>query len=674
MRVSRSLTIKQMAAVSAVALITICIFIVIQLFHFVQQRRVDYAQQMENIAHTVRQPLSEAVLKADIPQAEAILHTLKPAGILSRADVVLPNAFQALHADFETEKPVPLLVTRLFELPVQITLPLYSVERRGLPKPLAYLVLQADSWRVYQFILSTLSTMIVTYLLLALILSIAISWCINRLIVHPLRDISRELQELPPQTILTHKLTLPAGHRDDEIGMLIRSYNRNQQVLESVHDEMSRLTTHYVVTDLPNRTLFLALLEQYSSYHHRSKSCGVMVIRIETLQEANGVLSNEQRDTLMLTLVEKIRGIIDDHTLLAQLGPSDFALLLKRAHNPFRAMRLARNLMIRLNQPVNLHQLQLRPNASIGIALSNGMRLSPNELLERAISAMMSARHQGKNQILFFDPALTERAQKRLTQEHDILQGLQDEKFVLFLQPQINMKTGALVGAEALLRMRQPDGSYGLSEEFITSAEEIGVISAIGRWVFEEACRILAAWQKRGITLPLSVNISAVQLRDASMVSHLQGLLERHRIAPGSFVLELTETTQIGDAEQAISLLRALQQVGVAVALDDFGMGYSNLNALHQLKALPVNKLKMDRSFVAALPDDDTMVRIVAAIAEIIDLDVIAEGVESEEQRDWLLARGIHIGQGYLYAEALPLSLFASRWLNDSLPTGQSPD
>ncbi|MDT8852187.1 biofilm formation regulator HmsP [Pantoea dispersa] len=669
MRVSRSLTIKQMATVSAVALVTICIFIVIQLFHFVQQRRVDYAQQMENVAHTVRQPLSEAVLKADIPQAERILNTLKPAGILSRADVVLPNAFQALHADFAPEKPVPRFVARLFELPVQITLPLYSVERSGLPKPIAYLVLQADSSRVYQFLLSTLSTMITTYLLLALILSVAISWCINRLIVHPLRNISRELQELPPPAILTHKLTLPHNHRDDEIGMLIRSYNRNQQVLESIHDEMSRLTTHFAVTDLPNRALFLALLDQHIRHRHSQQPWGLMVIRIETLQEANGVLSDEQRDTLMLTLVEKIRSTIDDHTLLAQTGPSDFALLMKRAHNPFRAMRLARNLMLRINQPVNLYQLQLRPNASIGLALHDDNTVSAGEQLARATSAMMSARHQGKNQILFFDPALTERAQKRLTQEHDILQGLQDGQFALYLQPQINMATGELAGAEALLRMRMPDGSYGLSEEFIASAEEIGVISALGRWVFEEACRIIAGWQRHGINLPLSVNISAVQLRDASVVSHLQGLLERHRIAPGNFVLEITETAQIGDAEQAMALLRSLQQTGVAVALDDFGMGYSNLNYLHQFKALPVNKLKMDRSFVAALPDDDTMVRIVAAIADIIHLDVIAEGVETAEQRDWLLARGITIGQGYLYAEALPLPVFNQRWLASSSPS-----
>ncbi|WP_193751820.1 biofilm formation regulator HmsP [Pantoea dispersa] len=669
MRVSRSLTIKQMATVSAVALVTICIFIVIQLFHFVQQRRVDYAQQMENVAHTVRQPLSEAVLKADIPQAERILNTLKPAGILSRADVVLPNAFQALHADFAPEKPVPRFVARLFELPVQITLPLYSVERSGLPKPIAYLVLQADSSRVYQFLLSTLSTMITTYLLLALILSVAISWCINRLIVHPLRNISRELQELPPPAILTHKLALPHNHRDDEIGMLIRSYNRNQQVLESIHDEMSRLTTHFAVTDLPNRALFLALLDQHIRHRHSQQPWGLMVIRIETLQEANGVLSDEQRDTLMLTLVEKIRSTIDDHTLLAQTGPSDFALLMKRARNPFRAMRLARNLMLRINQPVNLYQLQLRPNASIGLALHDDNTVSAGEQLARATSAMMSARHQGKNQILFFDPALTERAQKRLTQEHDILQGLQDGQFALYLQPQINMATGELAGAEALLRMRMPDGSYGLSEEFIASAEEIGVISALGRWVFEEACRIIAGWQRHGINLPLSVNISAVQLRDASVVSHLQGLLERHRIAPGNFVLEITETAQIGDAEQAMALLRSLQQTGVAVALDDFGMGYSNLNYLHQFKALPVNKLKMDRSFVAALPDDDTMVRIVAAIADIIHLDVIAEGVETAEQRDWLLARGITIGQGYLYAEALPLSVFNQRWLASSSPS-----
>ena len=147
------------------------------------------------------------------------------------------------------------------------------------------------------------------------------------------------------------------------------------------------------------------------------------------------------------------------------------------------------------------------------------------------------------------------------------------------------------------------------------------------------------------------------------MVSHLQNLITQHQICPGSLVLEITETAQIGEPQQALSLLQQLRQVGVSVALDDFGMGYANLNWLNQFKALPIAKLKMDRSFVVALPEDDTMVRIVAAIAEIITLDVVAEGVETEAQRDWLLARGIHIGQGYLYSEALPLAQFQQQYL-----------
>ena len=662
MRVSRSLTIKQMATVSGVAAVTISVFIVIQLFHFVQQRRIDYAQQMENVAHTVREPLSQAVLKADIPQAEQILNSLKPAGILARAEVVLPNGLQALHTDFEPAKPVPEFIATLFELPVKITVPLYSLEPAN-RKPLALLVLQADSWRVYQFILSALSTMVTTYLLLALILSVTISWCINKLIVRPLRRIANELQDLPPQEAISHQLKLPDRHRDDELGMLIRSYNRNQQVAEAVHDEMSRLTTRFALTNLPNKTLFLALLEQHLASVSSEESFTVMVLRIETLLEANGVVLDEQRDTLLLTLLEKIRHCIDGQTVLGQISSSDFVLLVKRANKPFRAMRLARLLMMRLNQPVSLQEMHLRPNISIGLAQREASTLTASDFLSRAASAMMSARHQGKNQILFFDPLMMERAHKRMTQEHDILQGLEEGQFSLFLQPQIDMRNGKLVGAEALLRMRQPDGSWALPEELIVSAEEIGVIGALGRWVFEESCRVLAAWQKQGITLPLSVNLSAVQLREPDMVTHLQDLIHRHRICPGSLMLEITETAQVGEPEQALRLLTELQKVGVSVALDDFGMGYANLNWLSQFKALPISKLKMDRSFVCILPDDDTMVRIVAAIADIIKLDVIAEGVETSQQRDWLLARGINIAQGYLYSGALPLAVFNKRYL-----------
>lgn len=661
LRVSRSLTIKQMATVSGVATVTICIFIVIQLFHFVQQRRIDYAQQMENVAHTVRQPLSQAVLKADTSQAGRILASLKPAGILAQADVVLPNGMQALHTDFEPARPVPELIARLFELPIKITVPLYSLEPSN-PKPLALLVLQADSWRVYQFILSALSTMVTIWLLMALVLSVPISWCINRLIVRPLRTIATALQDLPPQEAIFHQLALPARHRDDELGMLIRSYNRNQQVSESVYSEMSRLITRVALTNLPNKALFLALLDEHLNSLVGDESFTVLILRIETLLEANGVVADEQRDVLLQTLLERVKSAIDSHTIVGQLSGSDLVLLARRANSPFRAIRLARQLLLRLNQPVTLQQMQLRPNVSIGLAQRDDSQLNAQDFISRAASAMMSARYQGKNQILFFDPAMMDRAHKRLTQEHNILQGLAEENFSLFLQPQVDMRNGQLVGSEALLRMRQPDGSWSLPEDLIVNAEEIGVIVSVGRWVFEESCRVLAAWQKAGVTLTLSVNLSAAQLLEPDMVTHLRDLIERHRISPGSLMLEITETAQPGEPELALRLLGELQELGVAVALDDFGMGYANLNWLSQLKSLPISKLKIDRSFVCVLPHDDTMVKIVAAIADIIRLDVIAEGVETPQQRDWLLARGIFIGQGYLYSEALPVQTFNEKY------------
>ncbi|MEW6485858.1 MAG: biofilm formation regulator HmsP [Pseudomonadota bacterium] len=668
MRVQRSLTIKQMTTVSAVAILVVCIFIAVQLFHFVQQRITEYAQQMENIAHTIRQPLAEAVLKADIPAAEQLLNTLKPAGILGRADILLPDKLQALHVDFTGQRSVPPLMARIFRLPVRISVPLYPAEQAGLPKPLAWLVLEADNGRVYQFVISTLSTMVITYLLLALVLSITVSWFINRLMVHPLRSICQQLQDKSGKNGNNNRLHLPQGHNDDEIGVLVRCINQNQSLMASINNEVERLNTHFKLTDLPNRTLFLALLDQYLNQTKTGQAVALVVVRIDVLPD---ILTPKNKDTLQLLVARKLRRAMGTRGILSQLSDSDFVLFYEHSVQPLRLMRQAQLLMEELTQPLNLQNVPLRPAVSIGLAVMEEEQLKAAEFLERGISAMTSAGQDGINQIRFFDPAVAERARLRMSQFHDILQGIHNKEYALYLQPQVNMDTGALAGAEALLRIRRDDGQYTLPEDFITTAEDIGVMPEIGRWVFEEACRILNVWQSHGITLPLSVNTSALQLQDPSMVSHLQNLLSSLKVNPGSFVLELTETAKISDTERAMELLRPIEKTGVSVVLDDFGMGYSNLHYLHQFRSLPVRRLKLDRSFVSALPADDTMVRIVSSIAGIMQLDVIAEGVETVEQRDWLIDRGIHIAQGYLYAPALSEQEFNKRWLN--LP-GSAPD
>lgn len=659
MRVSRSLTIKQMAMVASVSMAFVLVFCSILLFHFVQQSRFTTATQLESIARSVREPLSAAILKADIPEAEAILGRIQPAGIVSRADVVLPNQFQALRMRFIPERPVPVMITRMFELPVQISLPIYSQERPANPQPLAYLVLQADSYQMYKFVMSTLSTLVTAYFLLVLVLTVAITWCINRLIVRPLRKVARELNDVPQQERLGHQLTLPRLHHDDEIGMLVRSYNRNQQTLLRRHDELSLQSTRFPVSDLPNKAFLMALLEQAVA---RPQTSALLVVACETLQDTAGVLKEAQREILLLTLVEKLRAIIPSRMVLAQVSGYDFAILANGITEPWQAMTLSKQVLTAVSERLPLHGIQLRPCASVGIAMFNG-ELSAEQLYRRAVSAAVAARRKGKNQIEFFDPQQMEKAQRRLMEEHDILAALDNQRFAIWLQPQVNIASGEVCGAEVLLRQRQEDGSWLLPPDLIERIEACGLIVPVGYWVMEEACRQLAAWQSQGIMLPLSVNVSLLQLLHHDRGAEMLTLLSRYRIAPGTLIVEITESRRLDDPRMVVSLLRPLREAGVRIALDDFGMGYAGLRQLQHMKSLPVDILKIDKAFIDMLPEDTSMVPAIIQLARGLNLRIVAEGVEREEQHRWLQEAGVDIGQGYLFGCALPQETFAAQFL-----------
>ncbi|MBU9819320.1 biofilm formation regulator HmsP [Rahnella sp. BCC 1045] len=656
MRVRRSLTIKQMAAVSSIAAVTICIFIVIQLFHFVQQRRDDYAQQLENIAHSVREPLSQAVLDVDLEETQDILNTLQPVGILSRADVVMPNQIAALHTHFPPGRPVPQWVTRGFNLPVTISVPLYSAAASPkAPKPLAYLVLQADSYRMYQFIVSALSTMLTTYLLLSLILTISVSWVVNRLIVKPLRTIARELESLPESEVPYHQLVLPERHEDDEIGMLVRSYNRNQQQLEKAQQSMNDALLP-AEDSLNNAEQFMLRLQHRLHSSEPEKGFHLLLIGIESLRDDGHV---------SCPLISSIMDVLPEHCLLARLSYNEFALLAGDVPRPFMAMRLARQIMERINAPQESDSgnMSLHPTGSIGIVQHTGETpVTAQQLMANARAARVSAYQQGKNQILFFEPELTEKIQKRLLQENEILHAMEQNDFTLFIQPQVNMETGTVLGAEALLRRKMANGSYGLESDFIVLAEEIGVMSMLGYKILELGCGILADWQQRGITLPLSVNLSGVQVQQRNFLPELRSLLSRYKINPGQLVLEITETARIDDLDRALLLLSELRAVGVSIELDDFGLGYSGLEYLNRLRSLPIDVIKIDRSFVSVLPEDEVMVHIVASIGRAMDIQLIAEGVETEAQRQWLLKENIRFGQGYLFSAPLSKEEFEEKF------------
>lgn len=660
MRVSRSLTIKQMATVFSVSFVFIAVFIVILLFHFAQQNRYTVATQMESIARSVRMPLSAAILKADIPQAESILQQIQPSGIVGRADVVLPNQFQALRVSFAAEHPVPVLMARVFELPVQISLPLYSLERPANPQPLAYLVLQADSWRMYRHIISIISTLVTTWLMLVLVVTVAVTWCINRLMVHPLRNIAQELNDLDRGMVPGHQLNVVALHRDDEIGLLVRSYNRNQQQIRRLLEEKEKLATHYPVSELPNKALLLALLGQAIS---SGKDPALLVVSSETLQEAPGALKESQRETLLLTLIARLKGCLTEEMTLAQMNQYDFAIICPDQHDPWAVMTLAQHLLSAVHEKLPLQEIHLRPTASIGIAMgANG--LGPEQQYRRAISAALSARRFGRNQVQFFDPEQLQRAQQRLTQESDILNALETQQFAIWLQPQVNIQNGKVQSAEVLLRELQPDGHWILRDGLLEQIEACGLMVTVGNWVLEESVRLLASWQQRGIMLPLSVNLSVLQLVNPDLVIQLSDLLHRYRIQPGTLILEVTESRRIDDPQAAINILRPLRDKGVRIALDDFGMGYASLYQFHRIKATPVDILKIDKAFVELLPDDNHVATLIMGAANRLNLEVVAEGVETEAQRQWLQQAGVSIVQGYLFAKPMPPEAFASQYLH----------
>ena len=662
MRVSRSLTIKQMAMVSAVTMLFVFIFCVILLFHSVQQNRYNTASQLESIARSVREPLSASILKGDIPEAESILKRIQPAGIVSRADVVLPNQFQALRMSFIPERPVPMMVMRLFELPVQISLPLYSLERPANPQPLAYLVLQADSYRKYKFVMSWVATLVTTYLLLTLMLSVALTWCINRLIVHPLRRIARELNDLSPQEHMGHQLPLPRLHHDDEIGMLVRSYNINQQRVLRQQKELSSNATRFPVSDLPNKAFLMALLEQTVA---RQQTTALMVIACETLQDTAGVLKESQREMLLLTLVEKVKSVLAPRMVLTQVSGYDLVVIAHGVKEPWHAITLGQQVLTVINERLPIQGIQLRPSASIGIAMYYG-GLTAEQLYRRAFSAAFTARRKGKNQIQFFDPEQMEKAQQRLTEESDILTAMDNRRFALWLQPQVNLRTGEVTSAEALLRMQQPDGTWELPEGMIERIESCGLMVTVGYWVLEESCRQLAAWQQRGITLPLSVNLSALQLMHPTMVPEMLELIHRYRIQPHTLILEVTESRCIDNPDDAVAILKPLRNAGIRIALDDFGMGYSGLRQLQHMKTLPVDVLKIDKTFVEGLPEDCSLVQAIIQMAHSLNLHVIAEGIETDAQREWLAAAGVESGQGFLFDRAVPTDIFEQRYLSDA--------
>jgi len=428
---------------------------------------------------------------------------------------------------------------------------------------------------------------------------------------------------------------------------------------------INNLAFYDPLTHLPNRRLMIDRLDQAESASARSGREGaLLLIDLDNFKILNDTLGHHVGDLLLRQVALRLTSCAREADTVARLGDDEFVVMLENLseHNLEAAAQtetVGKKILASLRQSYQLETHAYHGTASIGATLFNGHQQTTNELMKQADIAMCHAKKAGRNALRFFDPQMQASITGRATLENELRKALEKQQFHLYYQIQVDSLHRSL-GAEVLIRWTHPLRGMISPAQFIPLAEETGLILPIGQWVLDTACAQIKAWQKNAHTrdLILAVNVSAKQFRQADFVAQVQDTVQRHAIDPKLLKLELTEGMLLEDIEDTIIIMNALNGIGVKFSLDDFGTGYSSLQ---YLKRLPLDQLKIDQSFVRDITGDSSdraIVHTIIAMAQILGLNVIAEGVETEEQRQLLLDRGCTHYQGYLFSKPVPIEQF----------------
>jgi diguanylate cyclase (GGDEF)-like protein/PAS domain S-box-containing protein len=435
-----------------------------------------------------------------------------------------------------------------------------------------------------------------------------------------------------------------------------------QKLLEA---SLTRRALHDSLTDLPNRVLFMNRLEHAAArlQRHPDAMVAVLFVDLDRFKSINDSLGHAAGDLVVVELAQRLRGAMRLGDTVARLGGDEFAILCEDVHREDDVSVLAARLLRVVSEPAIVDGKPVVTTASIGIAMATGAAASPDTLLREADSAMYQAKQAGRDRYEVFDHEARERTAARRQRADELALAIRDGQLRLFFQPAIQLDDESLLGVEALVRWQHPHWGLVGPSEFISVAEDSGLIVELGAWVLEEACRQIAAWDASGMqpALDISVNVSARQLTNGDLVDVVADALTSSGIDPGRLCLEITESVLMEDVSSSIEALRALKSLGIRLAVDDFGTGYSSLS---YLRRFPIDIVKIDRSFVADLSVDAAADAVVAAIVNLshaLGLTVVAEGVETHEQLVALRALRCDLAQGFYWSRPLPAADF-TKW------------
>lgn len=442
----------------------------------------------------------------------------------------------------------------------------------------------------------------------------------------------------------------------DESGVVLHSIGFFKDLTEKLAamQRIEQLAYSDALTGLPNRAQLSQKVEFALRLADRDGGqFAIFFIDVDRFKNINDSLGHKFGDRVLIKVAERIHGALRQVDTLCRLGGDEFVVYLHHA-DPLGAEMVARRVLQDVAQPFRLDDLNLSISCSIGVAMypTDGQTL--DELIKQADTAMYRVKESGRANFRFYQPQMNADLLSRMKMDYAMRQAMERKQFVLHYQPQMCLKTGRLKGAEALIRWTDPELGSVSPGVFIPLAEETGFIVAIGAWVLEEAVRQAAVWQAAGTPVMVSVNVSALQFHQPDFVDRVADVIKAAGLAASLLELELTESILVQDADEALGRLNALSALGVSLAIDDFGTGYSNLA---YLKKFPLHKLKIDRSFIQGLPDDESDLAIVTAVASLgraLRLLVVAEGVETEAQREQLARLQCDQFQGFLCAPGLP--------------------
>ncbi|OIR04471.1 cyclic di-GMP phosphodiesterase Gmr [mine drainage metagenome] len=449
---------------------------------------------------------------------------------------------------------------------------------------------------------------------------------------------------------------------------LLESYaNLARLIVErkAASDEINSLAFYDPLTGLPNRRLLLDRLHQaVSSRMRNGREASLLFIDLDNFKTLNDTLGHDIGDSLLQQVAKRLTACVREGDTVARLGGDEFVVVLEDLSETAleagsQTESIGNKIIYALNQPYQLGSHEHHSTPSIGATLFNEGQLDVEELLKQGDIAMYQAKKSGRNALRFFDPKMQDNINARAFLEEALHNAIEKNEFELHYQIQVDNHGGA-IGAEALIRWLHPERGLISPIEFIPLAEETGLIHPIGQWVLNTACARLKDWQGNELTrnLILAVNVSAKQFRQIDFVEQIQSAVQHYNINPALLKLELTEGLLLEHVEDTIATMNALNEIGIHFSLDDFGTGYSSLQ---YLKKLPLNQLKIDQSFVRDLAvdtSDKAIVRTIIAMAQGLNLGVIAEGVETEEQRQLLLKKGNTQYQGYLFSKPVPIEAF----------------